>query len=347
MRNGYLAFERPLIELREKIFELKRFMDEKKIDLTEEIAGLEERAERLSQTLYDRLTPWQRVQIARHPNRPTASWYFTSVFDDFLELHGDRLYRDDAAMVGGIARLQGFPRPVTVIAQERGRDTREKVARNFGMPHPEGYRKALRLMMQADKFGRPIVTLVDTQGAYPGVGAEERGQSEAIARNLFAMAGFRVPIVSIITGEGGSGGALGIAMGNRLLMLEHACFSVISPEGAATILWRDAGQAEVAASSLKITSRDLHDLGIVDRVIAEPRGGAHHDPELQAENLREALLETLLELQQRTPDECMQQRQDKFAKMGVVLTEPVEETQGRIEEGGNPAVSDREEEGGV
>jgi acetyl-CoA carboxylase carboxyl transferase subunit alpha len=315
MANGHLPFEKPIIELRQKIAELKKFTKEKEIDLSDEIATLEAKAERLEKEIYGNLTPWQRVQIARHPSRPTTLDYIQRIFTDFIELHGDRLYGDDPAIVGGIAKLDGMP--VTVIGHERGKDTKDKIARNFGMPHPEGYRKALRLMQQADKFGRPIITFIDTQGAHPGIEAEQRGQSEAIARNLREMAGFSVPIVCVVTGEGGSGGALAISVGNRLLMLEHAYYSVITPEGAAAILWRDAAEAQQAAEALRITAQDLSNLGVVDRVIPEPKGGAHRDPDAQAAWIKEALLETLKPLLEMDREALVADRYQKYARIGV------------------------------
>ncbi|GGA51676.1 acetyl-coenzyme A carboxylase carboxyl transferase subunit alpha [Kroppenstedtia guangzhouensis] len=316
--NGQLPFEKPLVELREKIRELQKFTQEKSIDLSDEIKTLEEKARRLEEEIYGNLTTWQKVQIARHASRPTTSDYIRHIFTDFMELHGDRLYGDDPAIIGGIAKLDG--RPVTVIGHERGKDTKDKISRNFGLPHPEGYRKALRLMQQADKFGRPIICFVDTQGAHPGVEAEERGQSEAIARNLREMAGFRVPIVCIVTGEGGSGGALAISVGNRLLMLEHAYYSVISPEGAAAILWRDAAKAQEAAEALKITAQDLEKMGIVERVIPEPKGGAHKDSAGQAREIKEALLESLHPLLEMDGDQLILDRHRKFEKIGVYGT---------------------------
>jgi acetyl-CoA carboxylase carboxyl transferase subunit alpha len=315
MANGHLPFEKPIIELRQKIAELKKFTKEKGIDLSEEIATLEAKAERLEKEIYGNLTAWQRVQIARHPSRPTTLDYIQRIFTDFIELHGDRLYGDDPAIVGGIAKLDGMP--VTVIGHERGKDTKDKIARNFGLPHPEGYRKALRLMQQADKFGRPIICFIDTQGAHPGIEAEQRGQSEAIARNLREMAGFSVPIVCVVTGEGGSGGALAISVGNRLLMLEHAYYSVISPEGAAAILWRDAAQAQQAAEALHITAQDLLELGVVDRIIPEPKGGAHRDPDAQAARIKEAILETLKPLLEMDGEALVADRHQKYARIGV------------------------------
>jgi acetyl-CoA carboxylase carboxyl transferase subunit alpha len=318
MNNGQLPFERPLVELKEKIAELERFTQEKSIDLSQEISTLEEKARRLEEEIYGNLTTWQKVQIARHAFRPTTLDYIRYLFTDFMELHGDRLYGDDPAIIGGIAKLEG--RPVTVIGHERGKDTKDKIARNFGLPHPEGYRKALRLMQQADKFGRPILCFVDTQGAHPGVEAEERGQSEAIARNLREMAGFRVPIVCVVTGEGGSGGALAISVGNRLLMLEHAYYSVISPEGAAAILWRDAAKAQEAAEALKITAQDLKRLGIIDEIIPEPKGGAHKDPVAQALAIKESLLESLRSLLAMDGDALVADRHQKYEKIGVFST---------------------------
>ncbi|MDN4592945.1 acetyl-CoA carboxylase carboxyltransferase subunit alpha [Polycladomyces subterraneus] len=318
MTNGYLPFEKPIAELREKIAELKKFTQQSSLDLSEEIRTLEARAERLEQEIYGNLTPWQKVQIARHPSRPTTLDYIRRIFTDFVELHGDRLYGDDPAIVGGIAKLNG--RPVTVIGHERGKDTKDKIARNFGLPHPEGYRKALRLMQQANKFGRPIITFVDTQGAHPGVEAEERGQSEAIARNLREMAGFTVPIICVVTGEGGSGGALAISVGNRLLMLEHAYYSVISPEGAAAILWRDAAHAQQAAEALKITAQDLKELGVIDRIIPEPKGGAHKDPDAQAAEIKKAIEEELTDLLQMDGEELREERYNKYARIGVYTT---------------------------
>jgi acetyl-CoA carboxylase carboxyl transferase subunit alpha len=318
MSNGQLPFERPLVELRQKIAELKKFTSEKSIDLSDEIATLEEKAKRLEEEIYGNLTTWQKVQIARHPSRPTTLDYIQRIFTDFMELHGDRLYGDDPAIVGGIAKFNGMP--VTLIGHERGKDTKDKIARNFGLPHPEGYRKALRLMQQADKFGRPIICFVDTQGAHPGVEAEERGQSEAIARNLREMAGFSVPIICVVTGEGGSGGALAISVGNRLLMLEHAYYSVISPEGAAAILWRDAGKAQEAAEALKITAQDLKKLGVIDQVIPEPRGGAHQDPDMQAQQIKAAIEEALPPLLAMEPHQRVEDRHRKFEKIGTFTT---------------------------
>lgn len=309
-----LQFEKPLLELNAKIVELKKFTEEKGIDLSEEIRKLEDKAAQLEKDIYGNLTPWQRVQIARHPERPTTLDYIKSIFTDFLELHGDRVFGEDPAIVAGIAKLNG--QPVTVIGHQKGKDTRENIARNFGMPHPEGYRKALRLMQQADKFGRPIICFINTPGAYPGIAAEERGQSEAIARNLREMATFRVPIICVVTGEGGSGGALALGIGNRLLMMENSFYSVISPEGAAALLWKDAGLAQRAAEYLRITARDLKELGVIDGIIPEPMGGAHKDVEKQCVLMKEALLANLKELQTKDPQELKQDRYEKFAKIG-------------------------------
>lgn len=311
---GTLAFERPLVELHDKIKELRRFTEEKGIDFSEEVIRLEQKAKDLAEQIYGNLTPWQRVQIARHPERPTTLDFIQRIFTDFIELHGDRLYGDDSAIVGGIARLDGMP--VTVIGHQKGKDTKENISRNFGMPHPEGYRKALRLMEQANKFGRPIITFINTQGAYPGKAAEERGQSEAIARNLLKMASFQVPILCIVIGEGGSGGALAIGVGNRIYMLENSVYSVISPEGAAALLWKDASLALRAAETMKITAPDLLELGIIDGVIAEPFGGAHRDVDEQARILKEQIIQGLQELQKLSPDELVQDRYEKFKQIG-------------------------------
>jgi acetyl-CoA carboxylase carboxyl transferase subunit alpha len=311
---GELPFERPLIELRAKIDELRAFGVEKQLDFTEEISRLEERYARLEEELYANLTVAERMQIARHPMRPTTLDYIQAIFTDFIEFHGDRLYGDDRAIVGGIAKFNGMP--VTVIGHQKGKDTKENIARNFGSPHPEGFRKALRLMRQADKFGRPILTFLDTKGAHAGGAAEERGQGEAIARNLLAMAGFRVPIVSIVIGEGGSGGALALGMGNRVLMLENAIYAVSMPESAAAILYRDSGKALQAAEAMKITADSLKELGVIDEIVPEPRGGAHKEPERQAAMVREVLWKHLQELLGLTGDKLREDRYRKFRNMG-------------------------------
>jgi acetyl-CoA carboxylase carboxyl transferase subunit alpha len=308
-----LDFEQPLIEIENRIAGLQA--QEATQKTREEIAKLEDRLVRLRQKTYTSLTAWQRTQLARHPKRPHTRDLFKLLFDDFIELHGDRVYGDDAAIVGGLARFEG--RGIVVVGHQKGRDTREKIARNFGMPHPEGYRKALRLMLLAQKFGKPLVTFIDTPGAYPGLGAEERGQAEAIARNLKEMAALRVPILAVVTGEGGSGGALAIGMGNRVLMLEYAIYSVISPEGCAAILWGDAAKAPEAAESMRITAPDLLRLGVIDAIVPEPVGGAHRDWEGAAGNLREALREHLRPLASMSPDDLVTDRYEKFRKIGV------------------------------
>lgn len=309
-----LEFERPVLELREKIAELREFTNNSDVDLSDEIDKLETRLEVLEKEIYENMRPWDRVQLARHSKRPTTLDYIGHLFTDFLELHGDRLYGDDHAIVGGIGKYKGLP--VTVIGHQRGRDTKENIRRNFGMPHPEGYRKALRLMKQAEKFHRPIICFIDTKGAYPGKSAEERGQSEAIARNLFEMAGLKVPIICIVTGEGGSGGALALGIGDRIYMLENSTYSVITPEGAASILWKDASLAKQAAEALKITAPDLKNLGIIDEIIPEVRGGAHRDVEKQAEAIDKVLKTALQELIRTEPDALIKDRYEKFKKMG-------------------------------
>src|SRR5215475_9206419 len=308
-----LDFEQPLLELETRIAALQA--SENPSSVRDEIARLEERLARLRQRTYAGLTAWQRTLLARHPKRPYTRDWCKLLFDDFLEVHGDRLYGDDAAIVGGLARFEG--RSVVVIGHQKGRDTREKIARNFGMPHPEGYRKALRLMHLAQKFAKPVVTFIDTPGAYPGLGAEERGQAEAIARNLREMAALRTPILSIVTGEGGSGGALAIGMGNRVLMLEYAIYSVISPEGCAAILWGDASKAPEAADSMRITAPDLLRLGVIDGIVPEPVGGAHRDWEGAAGHLREALREHLRPLTSMSPDDLVAGRYEKFRRIGA------------------------------
>ena len=308
-----LDFEQPLLELETRLATLQAQEDSPR--LREDIAKLEERLERQRQKTYASLTAWQRTQLARHPKRPHARDYIRVLFDDFIELHGDRLYGDDAAIVSGLARFEG--QGVVVIGHQKGRDTREKIARNFGMPHPEGYRKALRLMQLAEKFGKPVLTFIDTPGAYPGLGAEERGQAEAIARNLREMAGLRTPIVAVVTGEGGSGGALAIGMGNRVLMLEYAIYSVISPEGCAAILWGDAARAPDAAESMKITAPDLVRLGVIDAIVPEPVGGAHRDWDGAAAHLRAALRSHLGDLASKSGDALVAERYEKFRRMGA------------------------------
>jgi acetyl-CoA carboxylase carboxyl transferase subunit alpha len=308
-----LDFERPLLELENRISELRASGDSK--TTRDEVGKLQERLLRQQRKVYGGLTPWQRAQIARHPKRPHTLDLFRLLLEDFVELHGDRVFGDDKAIVGGLARFDG--EPVVVMGHQKGRDTRENIARNFGMPHPEGYRKALRLMELAAKFGKPILTFIDTPGAYPGLGAEERGQGEAIARNLREMAGLGTPIVCVVTGEGGSGGALAIGVGNRVLMLEHAIYSVISPEGCAAILWGEASKAPEAAELMRVTAPDLLRLGVIDGIVPEPVGGAHRNWEETAENLRGALRKSLQELRSRSAEGLVADRYEKFRKIGV------------------------------
>jgi len=309
-----LGFEQPLEELKAKIEELKVFGQEKNIDFSEEIARLQERYGQLESATYAQLTPAQKMQLARHPQRPSTIDYIQAICTDFIEFHGDRAFADDLAIVGGIARLNGIP--VTVVGHQKGKDTKDNIIRNFGMPHPEGFRKGLRFMRQANKFGRPIITFIDTPGAYPGGAAEERGQGEAIARNLLEMADFGVPIICVVIGEGGSGGALALGVGNRVLMLENSIYSVISPNGAASILWKDATRADEAAEAMKITSKDLLQLGIIEEIIEEPQGGAHRDLEFQAQKMKDALVRHLNDLLKLTPDQLRVDRYEKYRKLG-------------------------------
>ena len=312
-----LDFEKPLFEIRNKIDSLKESQEKNEVDLQDEIDMLEESLKRETTKVYTNLKPWDRVQIARLPERPTTLDYIPYIFDSFIELHGDRSFRDDPAMIGGIGYLDG--KSVTVIGQQRGKDTKDNIYRNFGMAHPEGYRKALRLMKQAEKFNRPIFTFIDTKGAYPGKAAEERGQSESIAKNLMEMASLTVPVIAVVIGEGGSGGALGIGISNRVLMLENSTYSVISPEGAAALLWKDSNLAQIAAETMKITALDLLDLGIIDEVINEPLGGAQKDEEVQALSIKKMFLKHLNELNQLTPEELANDRFEKFRKIGSVV----------------------------
>lgn len=312
-----LDFEKPLFEIRNKIDSLKESQEKNEVDLQDEIDMLEASLKRETTKVYTNLKPWDRVQIARLPERPTTLDYIPYIFDSFIELHGDRSFRDDPAMIGGIGYLDG--KSVTVIGQQRGKDTKDNIYRNFGMAHPEGYRKALRLMKQAEKFNRPIFTFIDTKGAYPGKAAEERGQSESIAKNLMGMASLTVPVIAIVIGEGGSGGALGIGISNRVLMLENSTYSVISPEGAAALLWKDSNLAQIAAETMKITAHDLLDLGIIDEVINEPLGGAQKDEEVQALSIKKMFLKHLNELNQLTPEELANDRFEKFRKIGSVV----------------------------
>lgn len=294
-KTTFLEFEQPIADLEAKIEELRFVQDDTAVDISEEISRLTKKGHALTKDIYAKLTPWQIAHVARHPQRPYTLDYVQSIFTDFEELHGDRAYADDPAIVGGLARLNG--QSVMVIGHQKGRDTKEKILRNFGMPRPEGYRKALRLMRLAEKFELPILTFVDTPGAYPGVGAEERGQSEAIGRNLFAMAELKVPIVATVIGEGGSGGALAIAVGDVLLMLQYATYSVISPEGCASILWKSAERAPEAAETMGITAARLKTLGLIDKIVTEPLGGAHRDPAAMAQTLKRALQEALKQVE--------------------------------------------------
>ena len=316
MNLNFLDFEQPIAELEAKIEELRYVGDDAEININEEIARLQEKSRSLTKTIFAKLTPWQVSQLARHPQRPYTLDYLERIFTDFQELHGDRTYADDAAIVGGLARLQG--KPVMVIGQQKGRDTQEKIRRNFGMPRPEGYRKALRLMRLAEKFGLPVLTFIDTPGAYPGIGAEERGQSEAIARNLFVMAELRTPILCTVIGEGGSGGALAIGVGDRVLMLQHGTYSVISPEGCASILWKSADKAPEAAEALGITSARLQELGLIDGIIPEPLGGAHRDIELMAATLKETLVQQLDLLERIPVDRLLSDRYQRLMSYGHV-----------------------------
>ena len=311
---GWLEFEKPLLELEQRIDELRSFADSQNIDVARELGRLEAKAGELRKQIYGRLSRWQITQIARHPKRPYTLDYIKMLGIEFIELHGDRRFGEDEAIVGGLGFLG--KRRIVVLGQQKGRDTKENLRRNFGMAHPEGYRKALRLMHLAGKFGRPVVTFVDTPGAYPGIGAEERGQAEAIALNLREMARLPVPIVVVVIGEGGSGGALGIGVGDRILMLEYAIYSVISPEGCASILYRDAAKAPQAAEAMKITAKDLLELRVIDEVIPEPSGGAHRDPQVAARGVGAALERHLTELESLSPAELVRRRLAKYMAMG-------------------------------
>ncbi len=314
MNLNFLDFEQPIAELEAKIEELRFLGNDSKINISEEIGRLQEKSRSLTESIFAKLSSWQISQLARHPQRPYTLDYLQRVFTDFEELHGDRAYADDPAIVGGVARLDG--RPVMVIGHQKGRDTKEKLARNFGMPRPEGYRKALRLMQMAEKFHLPILTFIDTPGAYPGIGAEERGQSEAIARNLFVMAELKTPIICTVIGEGGSGGALAIGVGDRVLMLEYSTYSVISPEGCASILWKSADKAQDAAEALGITSNRLRELKLIDDIIDEPLGGAHRDIEQMAETLKRELLHQLDTLSGNTPEQLLKARYKRLMGYG-------------------------------
>lgn len=319
MNGQFLDFERPIVELERKISDMRDFATEERVDFAEEIKALERKLKKLQTEIYSKLTPWQRVQLARHPLRPHSLDYITLMAKDFVELHGDRNFADDKAVVGGFAKING--KPVLIVGQQKGRDTKMKLSRNFGMMHPEGYRKALRLMQLSAKFEKPIIILIDTPGAYPGIGAEERGQAEAIARNLKEMSSLPVPIIINIIGEGASGGALGIGVGDKILMLENAWYSVISPEGCAAILWRESSKAPQAAEALKLTATDLLKLKVIDKIIPEPLGGAHRDYSQMAEILKQEILQALSELEVLSPQELMDKRLEKFRKMGEYLGE--------------------------
>lgn len=309
-----LDFEKPIVDLKEKINELKNFTENSDVDLTDEIETLEARLKKLENDVYLHLKPWDRVQMARHQARPTTLDYIEKIFADFVEFYGDRYYGDDPAIVAGLAQYHG--KPVTIVGHQRGKDTKENIYRNFGMPHPEGYRKAIRHMKQAEKFGRPIISFIDTKGADPGKGSEERGQSEAIAYNLKEMAGLKVPVICIVIGEGGSGGALGLSVGDEIHMLENATYSVISPEGAAALLWKDASYAQDAAEKMQITSYDLKQLGVIDSIISEPLGGAHRDLEQQAGKIRATIEESLDTLSLFSSEELLEKRWEKYVQIG-------------------------------
>lgn len=310
-----LEFEQPIADLEKKIEELKNMSSLSDQDMKDELQSLEKKLEKVKINIYKSLTPAQKVLVARHPSRPYFMDYIKMLFTDFVELHGDRNFRDDPAIIAGMAKFDN--EPVVVVGHQKGRNTKENIYRNFGMAHPEGYRKALRIFEMAEKYQRPIFTFVDTPGAYPGIGAEERGQAEAIARNLREMAGLTVPFITLISGEGGSGGALGIAMGNRVLMLEHSIYAVISPEGCASILWKDASYSGKAAEALKLTAQDLYKLKVIDEIVLEPLGGAHRDYIKTAENVKEALKKHLNELKQLSPERLYEYRCEKYMAMGV------------------------------
>ncbi|NQY73739.1 MAG: acetyl-CoA carboxylase carboxyltransferase subunit alpha [Candidatus Margulisbacteria bacterium] len=314
-----LEFEKPIHDLYIKIDELKRLSQEGQVDLAQEIKKIETRAKTLKKEIFAHLTPQQILQIARHPNRPDSFSLANLICDDFIELHGDRHFRDDPSMIGGMGQIASHR--VVIIGHQKGHDTKENIYRNFGMPHPEGYRKALRLMKLAEKFGLPIVTFIDTPGAYPGLGAEERGQSEAIARNLKEMTGIHVPIFSVVVGEGGSGGALGIGVANRIYMLEHSVYSVISPEGCASILFRDTDKADIAAEQLKLTAKDILELGVIDGIVKEPLGGGHHDWHCQAENIKKVILKDLASYKRKDTKEITEERYEKFRSFGKFMDE--------------------------
>jgi acetyl-CoA carboxylase carboxyl transferase subunit alpha len=314
LKTTFLEFEQPIAELETRIEELRFVQDDSAVDISEEIQRLTRRSQSLTKDIYGKLTPWQVAQVARHPQRPFTLDYVQTLFTHLEELHGDRTFADDASIVGGLARFNGTA--CVVVGHQKGRDTKEKIARNFGMPKPEGYRKALRLMRLAEKFRLPVFTFIDTPGAYPGIDAEERGQSEAIGRNLFEMARLRVPIIVSVIGEGGSGGALALAVGDVVLMLQYAIYSVISPEGCASILWRSADKAPDAADALGITANRLKTLGLVDKIVPEPLGGAHRDASVAMQSLKKALAETLKQLQEKKPQELVESRLERLMAYG-------------------------------
>jgi len=314
MNLKFLEFEQPIAELEAKIEELRYVGDDSEININEEVSRLKNKSETLTKSIFAKLSAWQIAQVARHPMRPYTQDYIDLIAPDFQELHGDRMYADDSAIIGGIGRIDG--RAVMIIGHQKGRDTKERVRRNYGMPKPEGYRKAQRLMRMAEKFSMPVVTFIDTPGAYPGVGAEERGQSEAIAYSLYLMAGLKTPIISIVIGEGGSGGALAIGVADRLMMLQYSIYSVISPEGCASILWKSADKAEDAAEAMRITASSLNEFGLVDEVLMEPLGGAHRDPDGTAEVIRNALLKHIADLERLPTDQLLAERQRRLASFG-------------------------------
>ena len=314
MDMKFLDFEQPIAELEAKIEELRYVGDDSEININEEVARLKAKSESLTKSIFAKLSPWQIARVARHESRPYTQDYLSLIAPDFQELHGDRMYADDPAIIGGVGRIDG--RAVMFIGHQKGRDTKERVRRNYGMPKPEGYRKAQRLMRMAEKFSMPVVTFIDTPGAYPGVGAEERGQSEAIAYSLFLMAGLKTPIISVVIGEGGSGGALAIGVSDRLLMLQYSVYSVISPEGCASILWKSAEKAEDAAEAMRITASQLNEFNLVDEVLEEPLGGAHRNPGEAAEIIRNALLKNLDELGSMSTEQLLEERQRRLSSFG-------------------------------
>ena len=318
MNLDFLEFEQPIAELQAKIEELRLVGNDNEINIQEEIERLEGKSRSLTESIFSNLSPWQISQLARHPLRPYTLDYIGRMVDDFEELHGDRAYADDHAIVAGLGRIEG--RPVMLIGHQKGRDTKQKIERNFGMPRPEGYRKALRLMRMAERFGLPVLTFIDTPGAYPGVGAEERGQSEAIARNLFEMAGLRTPVIATVIGEGGSGGALAIGVADRLLMMQYSTYSVISPEGCASILWKDAEKAPLAAEAMAITSGHLKEQGLIDEIVPEPLGGGHRDADAVASNLKAELVKNLDDISGVPVDRLLEARYERLMSFGVVST---------------------------